>query len=308
MLLVNKPKGMVSKDVSRRIERLYGRQKLGHIGTLDPMAEGVLPLLFGRATRLQDLLVGIEKEYIFDVAFGSETDSLDSEGEVIECRPVPVMSLDDVHLATQTFVGQIRQIPPLYSAIKYKGRPLYDYARKGESDSIPLEDLEREVVIKCFDALSLEDGVARFRVRCSKGTYVRSLARDISRLLGTCGTVVKLVRSESSGCSIDDTHSLEVIEAGFEEASALIIPIENIPLEIPKWQDVADLMMPKLWMGQKVSLEPRVFESGLMGQSMISMNHASLLFVNKDNRALGIGESQEDGSGRVRLSLKRGLV
>ena len=308
MLLVYKPKGMVSKDVSRRIESLYGRQKIGHTGTLDPLAEGVLPILLGRATRLQDLLVGVEKEYIFDIAFGEETDTLDAAGEVVKRADIPSGDGEELSRLIESFVGSIEQVPPLYSAIKYKGRPLYDYMRKGEQDKISFLDLKRQVHISSLSVLNYTPQTASFRVTCSKGTYVRSLARDIAYGLSSCATVTRLVRSRCSGFSMEQAHSMEALERGFEEASSLVIPIEKLPLSVFRWYDEEGGILPKLWMGQKVSVDKRRFVTGFKEQAVISLSHANLILVNNQNRVLGIGESCEDMAGRVRLSLKRGLV
>lgn len=299
---------MLSKDVSRKIESMFGRQKIGHTGTLDPMAEGVLPILLGRATRLQDLLVGIRKSYVFDIALGYETDTLDLEGKVVKRQPIPSVTRDEIQLVARSFEGRIEQVPPLFSAVKYKGRPLHEYVRSGRESQVPIESLKRDINVEELTVEGFSQEVIRLRVRCSKGTYVRCLARDIAHALGTCATVIRLIRTESSGFDLDDTIPLEELENGIEHLPSRIIPIEKVPLSIPHWRDLTDTVAQRLWHGKVVSLDVSSFESGLNQQGVISMNYDNLLLVNKECKALGIGKSRREVSGRVRLSLKRGLL
>ena len=173
VLPVYKPRGVISKDVSRWILKNFGKVKLGHVGTLDPMAEGVLPILLGKSTRLQDYLLDSVKSYEFDIEFGYETSTMDQEGERISEAPFDHVTSSDIEKACANIEGSYIQTPPMYSAIKYKGKPLYEYAREGRSDEVPLDILKKTVSIYSCKCTSFNNNVATIVIECSKGTYVR---------------------------------------------------------------------------------------------------------------------------------------
>lgn len=188
---INKPPGMTSFAVVSRVRRLLNIKKAGHAGTLDPMATGVLLVLTGRATRLSQFLMGRPKEYLAVIRLGIETDTCDLEGQVIRQCEIPELDRESVASVLSEFVGDIIQRPPVFSAIKIDGQPAYKKARKGEAVDIP----ERQVRVDAIDLMGLTADEITIKVRCSKGTYVRSLARDIGQRLGSCGTLAALTRT-----------------------------------------------------------------------------------------------------------------
>jgi len=193
-LIVDKPVGVTSHDVVDRARRWLGTRRVGHLGTLDPQATGVLPLAIRAATRLIPFVTNTDKGYIGTVKFGSETDTLDAEGRVTREYDGPMPERGAVEAALETFHGEIQQIPPMYSAVKKDGVPLHKLARKGE-------EVEREpktVRIDRLDLLRFEVGELEIRVDCSAGTYVRTLAADLGTLLG-CGAHLKSLRRVRSG-------------------------------------------------------------------------------------------------------------
>lgn len=234
MLAVNKPAMMISKDVSRRLKRAFGSLKMGHVGTLDPLASGVLPILLGKATKLQDRLLELPKTYRFKIRFGLLTDTLDICGTTIEQQDNVSIDGERLREICTEFVGEISQIPPAYSAVKHKGKPLYHYARKGIV--IPLEEKVRKVQI--FDLRVLDGGGdwAELETTCSKGTYVRVLAKDLAARLAYHGTVIELERSLAAGVRVENAARWETIEKLIEneqDISQYVIPIEKL-LDAPR--------------------------------------------------------------------------
>ena len=207
---VLKPSGMSSSEVITRLRRLAGQKKMGHIGTLDPAAAGVLPVMAGRATRLFDVLNDHGKEYLWECRLGVETDTLDAEGQVVRRLPVPDLTDEDVRAALRDMTGRITQVPPLYSALVYQGKKLYDLARKGKA--VP-EIKSREVVVGEAELVERPASDRLLvRIQCSKGTYVRSYCRDLAERLGTCGTVSCLLRTRTGGYSLEEAWTLPELE------------------------------------------------------------------------------------------------
>lgn len=228
VLNIYKPKGYTSHDIVNKVRRIAGMKKVGHTGTLDPMAEGVLPVCLGKATRIAEYLTGEEKEYIAEVTLGAETDTLDAEGEIIRECSVPEISEDMLQEVLKTFVGDLVQIPPMYSAIKRDGKPLYKYAREGLDFELP----GRDISIYYIDLIFFEGEKLKIRVGCSKGTYIRSLARDLGVKLGSCGHLSSLIRSKSGNFNIMNAVTLETLqEEGVEKY--LISIDEAIPQFTP---------------------------------------------------------------------------
>lgn len=208
ILLVDKPAGLTSHDVVARVRRAARRVRTGHAGTLDPFATGLLVVCLGSATRLTEWATGHEKRYLADVAFGRTTSTLDVTGETIEERACTVEKGELLSVLAR-FQGEIDQQPPAFSAIQVGGRRLYDLARQG----IAVEPPIRRVHIVKLDLLTLDDAVARIDVTCSKGTYVRALARDIGEAIG-CGAHLSALRRIMSGpFDIDLAHSLDEVTA-----------------------------------------------------------------------------------------------
>ena len=193
IIIIDKPAGWTSQDVAAKLRGVFHEKRIGHGGTLDPMATGVLPIFVGRATRGVEFFESAEKEYIAGIRLGTVTNTQDTTGEVLEENPVSV-TREDVEAALKTFMGQIEQLPPMYSAIKVNGQKLYALARRG----VEVERTPRRITI--FE-LELLEGAGRdytFRVRCSKGTYVRTLCHDIGKMLG-CGACMSSLRRTKAG-------------------------------------------------------------------------------------------------------------
>jgi len=193
-ILIDKPAGPTSHDVVDAIRRRFGIKKVGHCGTLDPNATGLLIIVVGRGTKLSEKLMGDDKVYEGTIKFGEATNSYDADGEILETRPVPPLTLDQLNEAAATFVGDQMQTPPMVSAIKIKGVPLYKLARKG----IEVEREPRLVHIYNFRFTNYEPPLGQFKVACTKGTYVRSIAHELGQKLG-CGAHLATLRRVTSG-------------------------------------------------------------------------------------------------------------
>ena len=250
-LIVDKPKGMGSTDVVRKTKKIFQAKKNGHAGTLDPFATGVLPVAFGEATKLLPFITDGNKEYEFVVQWGATTDTDDEDGNLVnECNKIP--SLDEIKNILPSFLGKIIQVPPVYSAIKINGDRAYDLARKGVEVVMP----PREVEI--FSLEILEDfpfqKQTKFKVRCSKGTYVRTLGRDIALKLGTLGFLKDLRRIK---CGIFDLshkillENLENIVYG-EDLNKFLLPLETFLCDITVIA-VSEVDAAKLKLGQGLS-------------------------------------------------------
>jgi tRNA pseudouridine55 synthase len=205
VLLVDKPPRLTSHDVVDRIRRHFGFNKVGHCGTLDPAATGLLVIVLERATKLQDKLMADDKTYEGTLRLGVATDSQDADGEIVAEKPVPPLVAADIEAIFQKFTGDIQQIPPMVSAKKIGGVPLYKMARKGKT----IEREPRTVHIYSFKLLNFESPRADFRVTCTKGTYVRTLCHDIGEQLGCGGHLAALRRTRSGNLDIADAKPLD---------------------------------------------------------------------------------------------------
>ncbi len=232
ILLINKEKNMTSHDVVNRIRRLLHTKKVGHCGTLDPDATGVLVICVNKATKALQFLTSENKEYIATLSLGQSTDTYDASGKVIEEKEFN--GIDNVEEVFQSFLGVQSQIPPIYSAIKVNGKKLYEYARNNEEVKIE----PRTVEINDIEILNIENNLIQFRVKVSKGTYIRSLCVDIAKKLGYPGHMCDLIRSESGHFKLEDCVTLEdvennnyrllSIEEAFESFEKYVIEDENI--------------------------------------------------------------------------------
>ena len=220
-LLIYKPSGPTSHDVVDAIRRRFGIKKVGHCGTLDPNATGLLIIVLGRGTKLSEKLMGDDKVYEGVIKFGEATDSYDSDGEIISTAPVPPLALDQLNEAAVAFVGDLMQTPPMVSAIKIKGVPLYKLARKG----IEVAREPRLVHIYNFRFTNYEPPLGRFRIACTKGTYVRSIAHELGQKLG-CGAHLATLRRVTSGkFDVADAASLDdVLKLTAAELEGKVIP------------------------------------------------------------------------------------
>lgn len=208
ILIVDKKIGETSFDVIRDVRKKYNMKKVGHTGTLDPMATGVLPILLGDATKLSDFLMDHDKEYVAILKLGKKTNTGDSEGEVIEEGKIPKLETNNIEEVLKEFLGISMQTPPMYSAIKVNGKKLYEYARAGEE----IERNKRKIEIFKIELISYKDDEIEYKVNCSKGTYIRTLCEDISEKLGTIGYMKSLRRTRVGEFSLEDTEKIFSIE------------------------------------------------------------------------------------------------
>jgi tRNA pseudouridine55 synthase len=221
-----KPSGLTSHDLVARVRRILGTRRVGHAGTLDPLAEGVLPIALGRATRLIDRLSSADKEYEAWAVLGLRTSTDDAEGEPLAQNDVPDFSTQELQTALGTFAGQIEQVPPAYSAIKVAGRRSYDLARSGASVALSA----RTVTIESIELRSWERPVLHFRVCCSKGTYIRSLARDLGERLGVGASLGRLIRLRVGPFDLGQAVDLEELA---ERRSVLVLPPDALLRDCP---------------------------------------------------------------------------
>ena len=226
VLLLDKPSGMTSNAALQRARWLLSAKKAGHTGTLDPMATGLLPLTFGEATKFSQMLLEADKEYEATIALGQETDTGDADGQPIgPVGEVGVLSAERLRPILRQFVGDIEQVPPMYSALKRDGKPLYEYARAG----IEIERAPRNVRVHALDLLEITDRTFTIVVRCSKGTYIRTLAIDLGRALG-CGAHLSALRRTSIGpFTVATAVTLPRIESLAEtERNGLLEPVDTL--------------------------------------------------------------------------------
>lgn len=229
---VYKPKGITSHDVVYRLRRILNIKKIGHTGTLDPAAEGVLPMCIGRATKTADMLTAADKEYLAEVTLGSATDTQDAEGNVISSVNMEEFHItaSDIENAAAEFAGDIMQIPPMYSAVKVGGKKLYELARQG----VEIERKARRVHIDNIavsDFLPSADNVHVFsmRVACSKGTYIRTLCHDLGEKLGCCAHMSGLVRTKSGRFTAQEAYTLDKIEDMYKSGDlSFFTPIDAV--------------------------------------------------------------------------------
>ena len=230
VVIVNKEAGLTSQGVVNRIKRIFGVAKAGHTGTLDPMATGVLPVLIGRGVKASEFMLTQDKHYTATLLLGITTDTEDVTGEILtECDRIP--SEDQVLEAIRSFIGEYMQTPPMYSALKIGGKKLCDLAREGKE----IERIPRRVIIFDIKAHKISDREYLMDIHCSKGTYIRTLCKDIGESLGVGGVMKTLERNIASGFTIADAHTLGEIEGmGSEERNSLVFPVERIFKDLRK--------------------------------------------------------------------------
>ena len=236
VLLLDKPHGLTSNAALLRAKRLYNAEKAGHTGTLDPLASGLLPICFGVATRFAQFLLDAPKRYVATVRFGITTTTQDAEGEVIATQSV-ALARSEVEAALRRFTGAITQTPPAYSALKFEGRPHYEYARRG----IDVPRTPREVTIHALELLDWRPPDATVDVACSKGTYVRTLAADLGDALGCGAHLAALRRTASGGFDIVNAVALEGLEAMEQPLrDAALLPVRVLVGHLPRLHVPAD--------------------------------------------------------------------
>ena len=278
IILINKPKGCTSHDVVNKIKHVFN-EKVGHTGTLDPNATGLLPILIGKGTKLSYYLINHDKEYEVVLKLGEKTDTADSEGQVIEKREVKDTMLDENNVidSLKHFIGKQEQVPPMYSAIKIKGKKLYEYARK----NIKVEVEPRQIEIYSIELSDINktEQTISFKVKCSKGTYIRSLCEDIAEKLGTVGYMKELNRTQDGIFNITDSISLDELEDNKNNNDFLqkhLITIEKLFI--------------KLYKENEIQLNDKKLQLFLNGVKF-SLNNPEGLYriYDENNKFIGIG-------------------
>lgn len=226
IIVINKPKNYTSHDVVAKVKKILNVKKVGHTGTLDPNATGVLPLLLNQGTKLSKYLIEHDKEYEVTLKLGIKTDTLDEEGSIVEEQEVDWNNLNDVENVLNSFVGKQEQIPPMYSAIKVNGKKLYEYARNGQT----VEITPRNIEIYEINLQKIDKGIneIKFKVSCSKGTYIRSLCEDIAVKLGTIGYMKELNRTKVGRFNIKNSITIEELENNKENIEEKIITMQEL--------------------------------------------------------------------------------
>ena len=225
IVIVDKPQGWTSQDVTARLRRVFSTRRIGHGGTLDPMATGVLPVFVGRATRAVEFFEHAEKTYETVLRLGIRTDTQDITGTVLEERPVSV-TREDILEVLPKFRGEILQVPPMYSALKVNGQKLYDLARKGKE----VERAPRPITVLELELLSFDGRNAALRVRCSKGTYIRTLCEDIGQALGCLGCMAELRRTQAGSYDIQKAVPLQTL-LDAEHPEEFLKPVDSMFLQ-----------------------------------------------------------------------------
>jgi tRNA pseudouridine55 synthase len=254
VVLLDKPAGMSSQGAVTAVKRAFNAEKAGHTGTLDPMATGLLPICLGEATKYSQDLLEANKSYIARVKFGARTDTGDAEGQIIEEFALPQFS-DEGALRTALnglllkFIGPILQIPPMYSALKRDGKPLYEYARAG----VELERTPREITIHQIRWTDIQWPEATLEVSCSKGTYIRVLAEDLGKALACGAHLIGLRRTEVGHLTLEQSFTIESIQQSLKDTSTYILPIDSLLQTLPHLT-VDEQQAKRLEMGQRVPL------------------------------------------------------
>jgi tRNA pseudouridine55 synthase len=277
VLLLDKPLGYSSNQALQKIKWLYQAEKAGHTGTLDPLATGLLPICLGEATKFAQYLTDADKSYIATIKLGITTTTGDAEGEVVESRPVDV-TRQRFEGVCQQFLGEISQVPPMYSALKHEGKALYEYARKG----MEIERKARQVQIMEIATLRFEGSVAKIAVTCSKGTYIRTLAEDIGRELACGAHLIALRRTATAGYELNEAYTLDQIEAmTLEQRDKNLMPVDSAIDDLPKVELSEDqayylLQGQAIWKAGKVPAgDCRLYD--------------------QEDRFIGLGYLQDDG-------------
>jgi tRNA pseudouridine55 synthase len=284
VLLLDKTAGHSSNDVLIKAKRLLNAQKAGHTGTLDPFATGLLPLCFGEATKFAQDLLEADKTYETVVHLGVRTTTADTEGEVLETLPVEV-SAERIEQVLAQFRGEIEQVPPMHSALKRDGKPLYEYARAG----VVLEREARRVTIHQLDLLEYRAPYLMLRVRCSKGTYVRVLGEDIGAALGCCAHLQALRRTQVGALTLDGAVTVDMLAETLEaEREKLLAPVDALLTTFPSLVLPEELAV-RFLHGQRLAL-------GKAGISTYpQMNGRVRVYREADRRLLGTAQLQEYG-------------
>lgn len=303
VLLLDKPQGLTSNAALQKVRRLFGAQKAGHTGSLDPLATGVLPICLGEATKFSRYLLDADKGYYTTAKLGDIRTTSDSEGETVMRRDVPAYSLDQIEDVLARFRGAISQVPTMYSALKYQGRPLYEYARQG----ITVDRPARPITIYELTLLEQRSDELDLQVACSKGTYIRTLVEDIGQALG-CGAHVCMLRRYQAGhFTLSDTVTLEQLEQFAPKLQIADLP-ENEQQVTELFQPIDELLQPIDYLlpdFTKIYLKNDDVSSILQGQAVrisasenLQIDQGSLVSLYDENSSvfLGVAEYQSGDS------------
>lgn len=281
IVLLDKPSGLSSNAALQIVKRLYQARKAGHTGSLDPLASGLLPICLGEATKVSGFLLDAQKAYRFVCRLGVTTRTGDAEGEILRVRPVGVLQQATVAAALERFVGEIPQVPPMYSALKQQGQRLYKLARQG----IEVERQPRKVVIHALRLLNLNGERLECQVYCSKGTYVRTLAEDLGEMLGCGAHIVELRRTGVEPYDAAQMITLENLrtraEQGLEALDAMLLAIDTAVMAWPA-----------------VCVQSSAVHCLLRGQAVLipeTLSQGWVRLYDDEDRFLGIGEVEEEG-------------
>lgn len=282
IVIIDKPTGHSSNHVLQQVKRLFDARKAGHTGSLDPLASGVLPVCLGEATKLSGYLLDADKQYAVTCKLGITTDSGDADGEVVSEQPVPDFDEAELNAILAGFIGEQQQVPPMFSALKHQGQPLYKLARQG----IEVERKSRQINIYEIELLDCNSDSFTLSVRCSKGTYIRTLVEDISLKLGTGGHVTMLRRTGVAGYSLSDAVSLEQLTSIREEdgLSALDEQLEAAENALPDW--------PVVNLDEKAS---KTLSYGQHVHSTLPFKRANVRLFDQNEKFMGLGEMTADG-------------
>ncbi|MGN1301965.1 MAG: tRNA pseudouridine(55) synthase TruB [Clostridia bacterium] len=274
VLIINKPKGFTSHDVVNVLRKALNTKKIGHTGTLDPNATGVLPILIGTATKISKYLIEHDKTYIATLSLGEKTDTGDSEGNIIEkdlnFQNISCKQIRDV---LKTFIGKQKQIPPMYSAIKINGKKAYEYARQGQA--VQLEP--RNIEIYSINLIKAEDKEITFEVSCSKGTYIRTLCEDIAKKLGTIGYMKELTRTSINEFKLENAIAIEEVKENSLIVGEKLISIESIFMD-----------------KQKINLNDRKKELFLNGVRLTFEKPNDIYRIYNDSEFIGLGTIKDN--------------
>lgn len=266
VIIINKPKGYTSHDVVNVVRKKLNIKKVGHTGTLDPNATGVLPILIGQATKISKYLIEHNKEYIAELKLGEKSSTGDREGEIIQKAEIPKLTEQKVEEILKSFLGKQEQTPPIYSSIKINGKKGYEYARKGQKVEIPA----REIKIIDISLIEIKNEIIKFKVKCSKGTYIRVLCEDIADRLGTIGYMKELERTSVNEFNVANSITLDKLDN--IDIKEKVISIENI------FKDKSD-----------IELNNRKLELFLNGVKLTYDLEDELYRVYSNNNFIGLG-------------------
>lgn len=309
---INKPEGYTSHDVVARLRRKLGIKRVGHTGTLDPMATGVLPICFGKDTRLIEYYDHDWKTYEAELELGKITDTLDITGEILEEREVSGITVQEVEALADRYRGTISQIPPKYSALKVNGKPLYKYAREGQDIDIEAKKRQIEILNFAFTSIDIPSKKVSFTVTCSKGTYIRSICSEIGEILGVGATMTNLVRTKSGIFTQDTAHDLDkVLNMNETELDSIIKAGESTIVNLRKlvlrrgsesFYFNGSLIESKYYRAFSDDDESFITEQGKLSDESINMSNHEFAFFDKlyrlyseDGDFLGTCRMNHDG-------------